>query len=164
MLDKDLAELYDVPTKSLNLSIKRNIDRFPDDFMFQLTQAENNSLRFQIETSKKGRGGRRYLPSVFTEQGVAMLSSVLNSKRAIQVNIQIMRVFTKLREIMISHKDLARKIEDLESKFNEKYIEQDHQIMRVFNAIRELLADKEEAAKKKGPMGFVITKIKKNRT
>ncbi len=94
MLDSRLAELYGVPTKSLNLSVKRNRDRFPEDFMFQLTEEEYRQLllRFQTETSKTGKGGRRYVPYVFTEQGVAMLSSVLNSKRAIQVNIAIMRV------------------------------------------------------------------------
>ena len=101
ILDREIASLYDVPTKALNLAVKRNIERFPDDFMFQITKEEKDSLRFQIETSK-GRGGIRYLPYAFTEQGVAMLSGVLNSKKAIEVNIQIMRAFIKMRELMIS--------------------------------------------------------------
>ena len=112
MLDSDLAELYGVETFNLNKAVKRNIDRFPDDFMFQLSQEEAESLRFQIGMSKvSGRGGRRYLPYAFTEQGVAMLSSVLNSKRAVQVNIAIMRAFVKLRELLATHKDLAQKLE-----------------------------------------------------
>ncbi len=104
MMDSELAELYQVPTKSLNLAIKRKTQRFPDDFMFRLTKTEADSLRFQNETSKNtGRGGRRYLPYVFTEHGVAMLSSVLNSERAVQVNIAIIRTFIKLREILSTH-------------------------------------------------------------
>ena len=107
MLDRDLAELYGVETFNLNKAAKRNIDRFPSDFMFQLTSEEADSLRFQIGMSKTtGRGGRRYRPYVFTEQGVAMLSGVLNSKRAVQVNIAIMRTFVKLRERMAIHKSI----------------------------------------------------------
>lgn len=154
MFDSDLAFLYGVETKVLIQSVKRNLRRFPLDFCFQLTQEEYGFLRSQIVTSKEGRGGRRYSPFVFTEQGVAMLSSVLKSERAIEVNIQIMRVFTKLRELMISHKDLARKIEDLERKFQDKFQEHDKKIILIFNAIKELLVDKEEAAKKRGPMGL----------
>ena len=153
MLDRDLADLYGVPTKSLNLAVKRNLARFPRDFMFRLTSSEVVNLRFQIETSSWG--GRRHLPYVFTQEGVAMLSSVLHSERAVGVNIQIMRVFVKLRELMLAHKDLARKIEDLERKFQEKFHDHDQKIMLVFNAIKELLADKEEHSKKKGPMGFI---------
>jgi hypothetical protein len=96
MLDADLAELYDAPTKAFNQAIQRNMDRFPEDFMFQLTEEKFAGLRSQFVTSKKGRGGRRYLPYVFTEQGVAMLSSVLNSHRAVQVNIAIMRAFVRI--------------------------------------------------------------------
>jgi hypothetical protein len=103
MLDADLAELYRVPTKSLNLAVKRNADRFPEDFAFQLTEAEVTALRFQFETSKRGRGGRHYLPRAFTEQGVAMLSGVLRSARAVQVNIAIMRAFVRLREMLMIH-------------------------------------------------------------
>jgi hypothetical protein len=102
MLDADLAELYDVPTKAFNQAIQRNMDRFPEDFMFQLTEEEFAGLRSQFVTSKKGRGGRRYLPYVFTEQGVAMLSGVLNSHRAVQVNIAIMRAFVRMRRMLVS--------------------------------------------------------------
>jgi hypothetical protein len=135
MLDSDLAELYQTPTKSLNLAVRRNRDRFPDDFMFQLTKEEASALRFQIETSNKGRGGRRYPPYGFTEHGVAMLSSVLKSKRAIQVNIIIMRAFVRLREMLSSHRDVLRKLEDLERK----YQGHDAQITAIFDAIRKMI-------------------------
>lgn len=136
MLDSDLADLYRVPTKTLVQSVKRNPKRFPSDFMFQLTKNESESLRSQSAASK-GRGGRRYLPYVFTEQGVAMLSSVLGSDRAIEMNVQIMRTFMKLREMLLTHKDLKKKIEGLEKKYNE-------QLGVLFKAIRVLL----EKAKK----------------
>ena len=146
MLDADLAELYEVETFNLNKAVKRNIDRFPQDFMFQLTKEEADSLRFQTGMSKKeGRGGRRYFPYAFTEQGVAMLSSVLNSKRAVQVNIAIMRAFVKLREMLASHKDLARKLADMERKY-------DHQFKVVFDAIRQLMTPPD--TKKKSKIGF----------
>jgi len=135
MLDRDLAELYQAPTKSLNLAVRRNRDRFPEDFMFQLTKEEARALRFQIETSNKGRGGRRYLPYAFTEHGVAMLSSVLSSKRAVQVNIIIMRAFVKLREMLSTHRDVLRKLEELERK----YQRHDAQITAIFDAIRKLI-------------------------
>ena len=114
ILDADLATLYGVPTKQLNKAVKRNIGRFPDDFMFQLSDDETASLRFQIGTSK-GRGGRRYAPLSFTEQGVAMLSGVLNSPRAVAVNIGIMRAFVRLRNLLATHVDLAQRIEQLEA-------------------------------------------------
>ena len=137
MLDSDLAELYEVPTKQLNLAVKRNVGRFPEDFMFRLTDKEYESLRFQFETLKTGRGKhRKYLPLVFTEQGVAMLSSVLNSERAVQVNIAIIRTFVKLREMLETNKDLAKKIDKLERKF----LEHDDQFKAVFAAIRQLMA------------------------
>ena len=136
MLDSDLAQLYQVLTKNLDKAISRNRERFPEDFMFQLTKAEAESLRFQIGTSNVGRGGRRYLPYVFTQEGVAMLSSVLNSSRAIHVNIVIMRAFVKLREIMSTHKDLAHKIEALERK----YAQHDEEIQVIFKTIKKLLA------------------------
>jgi hypothetical protein len=158
MLDKELSELYGVSTKRLKEQVRRNLKRFPEDFMFELTWEEAESSRSQIATLKKG-GNVKYLPFAFTEQGVAMLSSVLNSDRAIEINIQIMRVFTKLREMMISHKDLARKIEDLERNFQEKFQEHDKKIILIFNAIKELLADKEEAVKKRGPLGFIPPKL-----
>lgn len=132
MLDKDLAGLYGVETKNLNLQVKRNIKRFPEDFMFQVTKEEN--LRLQFATSSYG--GRRYLPYVFTEQGVAMLSSVLNSERAIEVNIAIMRAFVKLRQILSTHKELAHKLNELERK-TEKH---DMEIQGIFEAIRQLMA------------------------
>ena len=132
MLDADLADLYRVPTKSLNLAVKRNVDRFPQDFMFQLSEAEAAALRFQIETSKVGRGGRRYRPYAFTEQGIAMLSSVLRSARAVQVNIAIMRTFVRLRQMLLSNAELARKLAALENKY-------DAQFKVVFDAIRELM-------------------------
>jgi hypothetical protein len=155
MLDKELAELYGVPTRELKQQVRRNLKRFPaDDFMFELTWEEADSLRSHFVTLKRGEH-IKYLPFAFTEQGVAMLSSVLNSDRAIEINIQIMRVFTKLREIMISHKDLARKIEDLERNFQEKFQEHDKKIILIFNAIKELLTSKAEAEKNRGPMGFI---------
>lgn len=133
MLDRDLAVLYGVETKILNKAVKRNLQRFPLDFMFQLTPDEAESLRFQIGTSNKGRGGRRYLPYVFTEQGVAMLSSVLNSERAITVNIEIMRAFVKFRQLLVSNTELARRLDELESKY-------DKQFKIVFVAIRQLMS------------------------
>jgi len=136
MLDNELAWLYRVRTKNLNKAIKRNSERFPEDFMFQLTTDEFETLRFQSGTSKKGRGGRRYLPFVFTEQGVAMLSSVLQSKRAIQVNIAIMRAFVRLKAILSTHKELAYKLNELERKI-EKH---DADIQSIFEAIRQLMA------------------------
>jgi ORF6N domain len=115
MLDSDLAELYRVPTFRLNEAVKRNRKRFPEDFMLQLTAEEAQSLTSQIAMSKAGRGGRRTLPYAFTEHGVAMISSVLNSDSAVQMNILIIRAFVKLRELLATHKDLARKIEELET-------------------------------------------------
>ncbi len=141
MLDKDLAMLYGVETKALNRAVKRNIERFPDDFMFQLIKEEFDNLRFHFGTSSWG--GQRYLPYAFTENGVAMLSSVLNSQRAIQVNIQIMRTFTRLREILLSHKDLQKKIEDMEKRY-------DQQFKIVFDAIKQLLIPPEPKKRKIG--------------
>jgi hypothetical protein len=149
MLDSDLADLYQVETKNLNKAVKRNLERFPEDFMFQLTAEETESLRFQFGTSNAGRGGRRYLPYAFTEQGVAMLSSVLNSKRAVQVNIAIMRAFVKLREVMATHKELAHKIEALERK----YQEHDQELQVVFQAIKKLLEPPPPAPPKR-PIGY----------
>jgi hypothetical protein len=114
MLDSDLAELYQVLTKNLNKAVTRNAGRFPEDFMFQLTEEEAKSLRFQIGTSNVGRGGRRTRPYAFTEHGVAMLSSVLNSDRAVQMNIIIIRAFVRMRELLATHKDLAERVEKLE--------------------------------------------------
>ena len=114
MLDSDLANLYEVETKRLNEAIKRNIDRFPDDFMFQLSNEERETLISQFAISNKDRGGRRFNPYVFTEHGILMLSNVLNSKKAIAVSIQVVRVFTKLREMALANKDLAQRLDELE--------------------------------------------------
>jgi hypothetical protein len=119
MLDADLSQLYQVETRALIQAVKRNLERFPADFMFQLTTEEAESLRSQTVISNAGRGGRRYLPYVFTEHGVAMLSSVLKSQRAVQMNILIIRAFVKLRELIASHKDLAERIEKLEANQNQ---------------------------------------------
>jgi hypothetical protein len=145
MIDTDLAQLYGVETRSLVQAVKRNIERFPEDFLFQLTPQEAEALRSQIVISKKGRGGRRYEPYAFTEQGVAMLSSVLRSARAIEVNIAIMRAFVRLREIMATHKDLARKLDELERKLGEH----DRQFQVVFEAIHRLMAPLPEPEKKR---------------
>ena len=144
MLDSDLAELYEVETKALNRAVRRNNSRFPPDFMFQLTPQESEDLRCQLGTSNPGRGGRRYQPLAFTEQGVAMLSGVLRSSRAIQVNIAIMRAFVKLRQILATHEDLSRRLEEMESRY-------DSQFRAVFDAIGELMAPEEEPRR---PIGF----------
>lgn len=155
MLDADLAGLYEVETKALNQAVRRNIERFPEDFTFQLTDEETTVLRSQSVTSNEGngetavlrsqsaasnegRGGRRYNPYAFTEQGVAMLSSVLRSSRAVQVNIAIMRAFVTLREMLASHRDLARRLEEIEQKY-------DVQFKVVFDAIRELMKPPEKS-------------------
>ncbi len=146
MLDSDLAELYGVETRALVQAVKRNIGRFPQDFMFQLNNQEVITLRSQIVISKSGKGGRRFIPYVFTEQGVAMLSSVLNSERSILVNIAIMRAFVKLREILSVNKELAHKLAQLERKI-EKH---DTEIKVIFDAIRQLMAAPEPKEKKIG--------------
>lgn len=150
MLDADLAKLYGVKTKSLNLAVKRNRTRFPGDFMIQLTKSESESLRFQFETSKVMRGGRRYLPYAFTEQGIAMLSSVLKSEKAIQVNIAIMRTFTKLREILSSNTELSHKLSAIERKI-EKH---GANIQDIFNVLRQIINPPALPKKPKGPIGF----------
>lgn len=145
MLDSDLARLYGVDTRALNQAVRRNRDRFPDDFMFQLTIDEARALRSQFVILRRGRGRhRKYLPYAFTEQGVAMLSSVLRSKRAVRVNIMIMRAFVRLREMIASHKDLARRLAELEKKY-------DSQFKVVFDAIRQLV---EPARSKPRRIGF----------
>lgn len=157
MLDRDLAKLYGVAAKVLNQAVKRNIKRFPADFMFQLSWEEVESLRSQIvtlnntknETSRRGKH-IKYLPHAFTEHGVSMLSSVLNSERAIQVNILIMRAFTKLREILLTHKELAAKIEAIEKR----YSEHDKTIKDIFDAIKKLLEAPPEPIKEKKIIGF----------
>ncbi len=144
MLDRDLAELYEVETRALNQAVKRNLNRFPEDFMFQLTQAELEHWKSQIVISNKDKMGLRKAPYAFTENGVAMLSSVLGSERAVEVNIQIMRTFTRLRKLLLTHKDLQRKITDMEKKY-------DSQFKVVFDAIRQLMTP---SVPKKGKIGF----------
>jgi len=149
MLDANLAELYGVETRVLVQAVKRNLGRFPEDFMFQLSKEEADFLRSQIVTLEKGRGQHsKYLPYAFTEQGVAMLSSVLHSQRAIQVNIEIMRAFIRLRQMVATHIDLARKIDILEKRY-------DSQFKQVFVAIRQLMAPPEP---KRRPIGFRTSK------
>lgn len=143
ILDSEIALLYGVETKVLVRAMKRNLSRFPRDFMFQLTGEEAEFLRCQSGTSKKGRGGRRYLPYAFTEQGVAMLSSVLNSDRAIRVNIELMRAFVRLRQVMTSQADLLRRLDELEQKY-------DAQFKVVFDALRQLMAPPEAPGRRIG--------------
>ncbi len=144
MLDSDLAELYGVPTMRLNEQFKRNRDRFPPDFAFQMTRQEFESLISQSAMSNTGRGGRRTPPWAFTEHGVAMLSSVLRSKKAVQVNISIIRTFVKLREVLATHKDLARKVE-----------QHDHQIAILFDRVQKILAPPNPP---KHPIGYIPPK------
>jgi ORF6N domain len=150
LLDADLAALYEVPTKALLQAVRRNLERFPQDFMFQLSKQEFAILRSQIVTSSWG--GRRTLPYAFTEQGVAMLSTVINSPRAIAVNIEIMRAFVRLRELIASNKELAAKLDQLEKKLSTH----DQAITEIMHAIRELMRPPETT--KKRPIGFVIPK------
>ncbi len=151
MLDRDLAALYEVETKALNLAVKRNIKRFPKDFMFQLTKEEFESLRLQIETlekqqkplrlqieTSKGRGGTRYLPYAFTEQGVAMLSGILNSDRAIQMNIAIMRAFAAVRRILLQQTDIKEQLRLIQ----ERITEHDVQLNQIYDSIENLLDEK----------------------
>ena len=146
IIDRDLASLYGVETKTLNRAVRRNIRRFPDDFMFQLTRNEMQHMRCHFGTSSWG--GRRYRPYVFTEQGVAMLSSVLHSERAIQVNIVIMRAFVKLRKILSTHKELVEKLIELERRVENH----DTEIQAIFEAIRQLMKPPVEKPKRK--IGF----------
>jgi phage regulator Rha-like protein len=149
MLDSHLAELYQVRTSDLNKAVKRNYSRFPEDFLFQLTKEEVVSLRFQIGTSKIGRGGHRYLSYAFTEQGVAMLSSVLRSDRAVAVNIAIMRTFVRLRQLLASNKELAEKVGEMEKKY-------DKQFKIVFDVLKQLMGPPPGDESDKNPIGFVL--------
>ena len=147
MLDHELADLYGVTTKALKQAVRRNLDRFPSDFMFELTKGEFADLRSQIVTSSSPQwGGSRYLPMAFTEQGIAMLSSVLRSKRSVQVNIAIMRVFVRLRETLATHKELARKLADLERQLKDH----DEHIQTIFEAIHQLMSPPEGTKRKIG--------------
>jgi phage regulator Rha-like protein len=148
MLDSDLATLYGVETFNLNKAVKRNLNRFPSDFMFQLTAAEVRALKFQIGISNEGgRGGRRYRPYAFTQEGVAMLSSVLRSPRAVQVNIAIMRAFVRLRELLATNRALAERLEKMERHY-------DAQFRVVFEVIQRLMAP--EVSSPKRPLGFTM--------
>lgn len=153
MFDRDLAKLYGVTTGALIQAVKRNIQRFPTDFMYQLTKEEFATLKSHFVISK-GRGGTRKLPFAFTDYGILMLSSVLHSERAVLVNIEIMRAFTKLREMLASHRELKRKIEEMENKY-------DYQFRVVFKAIKKLLAPPRE--KPKPPIGFRSLKNNDNK-
>jgi len=144
LLAHDLAQLYDVETKVLMQAVKRNIERFPSDFMFQLDKDEWANLRSQVVTSN--RGGTRYAPYAFTEQGVSMLSSVLKSSRAVQVNIEIMRAFVRLRRMLAEHRDLAQRLDELEQRY-------DKQFSAVFDAIRQLMTPPSQS---KRPIGFTV--------
>ena len=151
MLDSDLAEIYGVETKRLNEQVKRNSERFPDDFMFQLTDNEANSLRSQSATSKKGRGGRRYNPYVFTEHGAVMLASVLNSPTAIEASIQVVRAFVKMRSLLVLHEELAERIEKLE-KTTDKHTQN---FIAVSQLLKKILNDPKYLKRK---IGFVEDK------
>lgn len=151
MLDRHLAELYAVPTFRLNEAVKRNRRRFPEDFMFRLTRSEASSLTSHFAMSKPGRGGRRTLPYAFTEQGVAMLSTVLKSERAIAVNIAIMRAFVRLRHLLATHRDLAEKLDAMEKKY-------DKQFQAVFDILRQLMEP--PAPPRKRWIGFVAPDAK----
>ncbi len=149
MIDTDLAELYQVSTANLNKAVKRNLTRFPEDFMFQLTAEEAESLRFQIGISNVSRGGRRYAPFAFTEHGVVMLSSVLKSERAVQMNLLIVRVLVRLREMLATHKDLAHKMQELERQ------QRDHgqQLAAVYTIVKRLM---DPPRKRKRTIGFKV--------
>lgn len=153
MLDEDLADLYGVETKRLIQQVKRNLKRFPEDFMFQLTKAETEVLRSQIATSNDGRGGRRYTPYVFTEQGVAMLSGVLRSDRAITVNIEIMRAFVELRRLAGSFQELQKRLDQMELDVGARLSEHDDQLHQIFESLRQLIAPPSRA---KRPVGFRV--------
>ena len=146
MFDSDLAALYGVLTKNLNKAVKRNIHRFPPDFMFQLTKEEFENLRFQFGTSTIKHGGRRYMPYVFTEQGIAMLSSVLQSEQAIAVNIQIMRTFVKIKQYAIENKGLAQRLSELEHYFIEHCKDNNSSLQEIYN-ILNLLMDRTKPAR-----------------
>ncbi|MFC1596280.1 ORF6N domain-containing protein [Candidatus Margulisiibacteriota bacterium] len=139
MLDRDLADLYGVETRTLNQAVRRNLERFPDDFMFQLTKEETENWKSQIVISNSEKMGLRKQPLAFTEQGVAMLSSVLNSRRAIEINIQIMRAFTKMRELFATHKDLQRQVEDMIRVHGKKLKDLDYHVKAIYEVIQSLL-------------------------
>ena len=146
MLDSDLAKLYGIETKNLNKAVKRNIERFPNDFMFQLSEEEYKNLKFQIGTSKEKHGGRRTLPYVFTEQGIAMLSSVLQSKQAISINIQIMRTFVQIKRFALENKQLTKRLIELEHYFIQHCKENKADMKQIYDALN-LLMDRTKPSK-----------------
>ncbi len=152
MLDSDLANLYEVPTKRLNEAVKRNIARFPKHYMFQLTNEEFESLRSQFATSNKSRGGRRYMPYVFTEQGVAMLSTVLNSEKAIQINIKIIDTFVQMRQWALDNKELTKRVTDIENYLMNYAKDNNKEIEKIYEAI-DLLMDRTKPRK----IGFGVS-------
>ena len=149
ILDLDLAQLYGVPVKRLNEQVKRNQERFPSDFLFQLTEKEHNALRSQFATSKKRRGGRRYTPYAFTEHGAIMAATVLNSERAVQMSVFVVRAFVRLREMLATNRRLARKIDELENRLNSN----DSVIWELFTAIKKLMAPDR---KRRARIGFQL--------
>ena len=162
MMDRDLADMYGVETKQLKRQVKRNIERFPEDFMFEMDSKELQNWRSQFGTSNfEAKMGLRYAPFCFTEQGVAMLSSILNSKTAIEVNIQIIRIFTRIREMLITHKDVLLKLEKLEKtmlKHDKRTSKNEDDIQLIFNALKQLLNPPHESLR---PIGFKIGVNKK---
>lgn len=153
MLDKDLALLYEVLPKRMNEQVRRNLQRFPDDFMFELTKEEYNSLRSQFATLKRGEHSK-YLPYAFTEHGILMLSSVLNSERAIKVNIQIMRTFSKMREMLVNYQELKQKLEEMEKKVNKKLKINSYLFEEVFKEIETVKKLLEPPVREKAEIGF----------
>lgn len=160
ILDADLATLYGVETKRLNEQVRRNSERFPADFMFALDQDEWEALRSQFATLKSGRGQhRKYLPYVFTEHGAIMAATVLNSPRAVEVSIYVVRAFVQLRELLAGHKELAKRLDELEARMERKLLTHDQAIAGILDAIRQLMAP--PPAPKKRPIGFVTGESKK---
>jgi len=155
LLDADLALLFGVPTKRLNEQVRRNANRFPADFMFQLTDHEVTALRSQTATSTPKRGGRRYLPYAFTEHGAIMAATILNTPRAIEVSVYVVRAFVQLREVLATNNQLAERLDALEAKIERKLATHDHALADIINAIRELMAPPDS---KKRPIGFVTPK------
>ena len=161
LLDGELAALYGVSTKRFNEQVRRNRERFPDDFMFQLTPEEQNSLRSQFATSAaaSGRGGRRYLPYAFTEHGAIMAATILNSPRAVEMSVYVVRAFVRLRELLSSNRELARRFEQLEARLDKRLTEHDVTIAAILSAIRELM---NPPAPKRRPIGFTADLRKKS--
>ena len=155
VLDATLAELYGVSTKHLNQAVRRNLARFPADFVFELTNHEVTFLRSQIVTSNKGRGGRRTLPYAFTEHGAIMAATILNTARAIDMSVYVVRAFVKFREILAGHAELSKRLDELERRIDQRVGDQDIAIASILSAIRKLAASPPPASR---PIGFVITK------